>query len=337
MPLTTLAANRTYTYSHCVGSLFAWTGPNDIVLGETIGQKDTAYVISRGGDPGSQFGAGQRLTKWDLEKDVLIKDSGSPGDGDDQFLWPSSLALDKNGDVYVADEHLNRISVFSKDGKYARKWGATGKASGQLDGPAGIRFDDDGNLHVVESRNNRIQKLSKDGKFISMFGQAGSGPGQFNLPAGLHIDSESHLFVADWGNNRVQKLTPDGRFVAQFGASGPGPLKHPTGVATDKDGDVYVADWGNNRVNAYDKDGEYLTSFYGDARELSKSATVFISANPDFVKARRRADTSLEWTFRRPTAVAVDSKNRLLVIESISGRIQFYQKDDSYVDPQFNL
>jgi DNA-binding beta-propeller fold protein YncE len=337
MPLTTLAKNRTYTYSHCLGSLFAWTGPNDMALGETIGQKNTIYVVSRGSDPGSQFGAGQRWTKWDTEKDVLIKDTGSPGDADEQFLWPSSIALDKNGDVYVADEYLNRVTVFSNDGKYLRKWSAAGRGSGQLDGPAGIRFDADGNLYIAESRNHRVQKLSKDGKFIAMWGESGSGPGQLNLPAGLHIDSEGNLFVADWGNNRVQKFTPDGRLLTQFGASSPGALKHPTGVVTDKDGDVYVADWGNNRVNVYDPGGEYLTSFYGDARELSKSASVFVSANPDFVKARRRADTSIEWTFRRPTAVAVDSQNRLLVIESISGRIQFYQKDDSYVDPQFNL
>ena len=202
-----------------------------------------------------------------------------------------------------------------------------------------MRFDSEGNLLIAESRNNRVQRFTKDGKFLAQWSQSGDGSGELNMPNGIHVDNQGDVYVADWGNDRVQKFTPQGKLLAQFGSSGSGTgqLSRPTGVATDKDGDVYVADWGNNRVQVYDADGEFVTSFHGDARELSKSASVFVSANPDFVKARKRADTSKEWTFRRPTAVAVDDQNRILVMESISGRIQFYQKEEDYTDPQFNL
>ncbi|MBM3925746.1 MAG: hypothetical protein FJ320_07115 [SAR202 cluster bacterium] len=335
MALLQTSKGRTYSFSHCVGTLFAWSAPTDMALGE----KDTIYVASRSYDPGGPFGPPQRWTKWDLIDDTRIFDAGSPGTGDGEFLWPSSIALDAQGSVYVADEYLNRISVFTTEGQFVGKWGTAGEGPGQLAGPVGMRFHRDGNLYVSESGNHRVQKFSKDGKPLGQWGRYGGGPGELNMPYGLHIDDDGNIFVADWGNDRVQKLSPDGTFIMHFGhpGTGPGQLQRPTSVATDKDGDVYVADWGNNRVNIYAKDGEFIMSLYGDARELSKSGKAFIDANPDIAKARRRADTSVEWGFRRPSAVLVDGQNRLLVIESISGRIQFYQKEDGYSDPQFNL
>jgi len=331
MALTQTLGNRTYTYSHCLGSLFAFTGPVDLALGN----KGVVYVPSRGPDPGYPQGGLQRWTKWDLEEDVKIVEGGEQGKEDGQFLWAGGLALDQDENVYITDEYLNRVSIFATDGTFLRKWGTPGSGPGELQGPAGIRFDGDYNLLIAESGNNRVQKFTKDGKFISSW----SGLGDLNMPFGLHIDAKGDIFVADWGNNRVQQYTAEGEFIRQFGTSGSGAggLSRPTGIATDKDGDVYIADWGNNRVQVFNTESEPLMSLYGDARELSKSSAIFVNANPDFVKARKRADTSKEWSFRRPIAVAVNDDNQVLVIESISGRIQVYQKEEDYIEPQFNL
>ncbi len=335
MALIQTIGERTYTYSHCVGSLFAFTAPSDMVLGPN----GTAYVVSRGGDPGYPLGGRQHWSKWDLEDDVKIVEAGGQGTGKGEMMWPSGIDMGPNGNVYITDEYMNHVNVFADGGDFLGSWGASGSAEGQLGGPTGIRFDADGNVYVAESKNNRIQKFAADGEYLGGWGEAGDGAGQFSMPYGLHIDRHGDVFVADWGNDRIQKFTPDGEFLLQFGSSGTeiGQLQRPTGLATDSEGDVYVADWGNNRVQAYDETGDIITAFYGDARELSKSATIFIRANSDFVKARRRADTSKEWAFRRPSAIAVNDQNQILIIESISGRIQIYQKDDDYLDPQFNL
>ncbi len=335
MALIQTIGERTYTYSHCVGSLFAFTAPSDMVLGPN----GTAYVVSRGGDPGYPLGGRQHWSKWDLEDDVKIVEAGGQGTGKGEMMWPSGIDMGPNGNVYITDEYMNHVNVFADGGDFLGSWGASGSAEGQLGGPTGIRFDADGNVYVAESKNNRIQKFTADGEYLGGWGEAGDGAGQFSMPYGLHIDRHGDVFVADWGNDRIQKFTPDGEFLLQFGSSGTeiGQLQRPTGLATDPEGDVYVADWGNNRVQAYDETGDIITAFYGDARELSKSATIFIRANSDFVKARRRADTSKEWAFRRPSAIAVNDQNQILIIESISGRIQIYQKDDDYLDPQFNL
>ena len=335
MALIQTIGEHTYTYSHCVGSLFAFTAPSDMVLGPN----KTAYVVSRGGDPGYPLGGRQKWNKWDLEEDVKIVEAGGQGYGEGEMMWPSGIDVAPDGKVHITDEYMNHVNMFSDEGDFLGTWGTAGSGEGQMDGPTGIRFDADGNVYVAESKNNRVQKFTAEGEHLSSWGCGGDGAGQLNMPYGLHIDGAGNVFVADWGNDRVQKFTADGEFLLQIGSPGTeiGQLQRPTGMATDSDGCVYVADWGNNRVQAYDGTGDIIMAFYGDARELSKSAQIFIAANSDFVKARRRADTSKEWAFRRPAAVAVNDENQILIIESISGRIQIYQKEDDYMDPQFNL
>ena len=92
------------------------------------------------------------------------------GDGDGDMVWPTSIALDKDDNVYLADEALNRISIFDKDGGFLDKWGVPGSEEGQINKPSGIRFDADGNMIMVDSANHRVQKFTKDGKFLAVLG-----------------------------------------------------------------------------------------------------------------------------------------------------------------------
>ena len=126
------------------------------------------------------------------------------------------MALDKTGNVYVADEWLNRISIFTKDGEWIGKWGTEGNGNGEINKPSGMVFDTDDNMIMVDSQNNRIQKLTKNGEFISSFGTRGSGNGEFNLPWGIErerdfwgpvavtVDEENRVFVVESCRNRIQ-------------------------------------------------------------------------------------------------------------------------------------
>ncbi|GIT02273.1 MAG: hypothetical protein CM1200mP27_08980 [Chloroflexota bacterium] len=150
----------------------------------------------------------------------IVTDDGS-------LIWPTSVALDKTGNVYVADEWLNRISIFTKDGEWIGKWGTEGNGNGEINKPSGMVFDTDDNMIMVDSQNNRIQKLTKNGEFISSFGTRGSGNGEFNLPWGIDLDADDNIYVADWRNDRIQKFTKNGVFLMAIGTSGiePGELK----------------------------------------------------------------------------------------------------------------
>ena len=138
------------------------------------------------------------------------------------MVWPTCLAFDSDGLLYVADEYTNRISSFTIEGKLVSQWGTAGDADGELNGPSGMAFDGEGNLFVVDHRNHRIQKFTKDGGFLGNWGGFGSGEGELNLPWGITLDQEGNVYVADWRNDLIQKFTPSGEFLATYGTSGNG-------------------------------------------------------------------------------------------------------------------
>lgn len=331
--LTTVAAGRVFDYSYCIG-MYGMSGqgfwsPQDFALAG-----DTMYVLSRGAEE-----LGQRVSRVTLDHQFLGQ-FGAFGRGDGQFVWPRSIALDDDGNVYASDDFLNRVSVFDPEGAFLSCWGEGGDDKGQLNGPCGMAFDPDGNVLVVDSQNHRVQKFTKDGKHLGSFGKHGDGDGKFDLPWGLCLDDAGCIYVADWKNNRVQKFDADGNFLQKFEASptsGVGDLRGPTGVAVDSEGDVYVTDWGNHRLQVYASDGRFITSLVGDAQQPSPWTQTYIDANPDIVKARRRVDLEPEWRFRRPVSVRVDENDRIFVLESSRHRVQVYEKVKDYEEHPLNL
>jgi tripartite motif-containing protein 71 len=337
--LTTVIAGRVFDFSHAVGRNAAagkgFSQPQSIALAP----KGVAYVVSRGNE--TNFGS--RVSKVFIggpREEELLAEFAFYGSEDGKLQWPNSVALDKQGNVYVSDDWLNQIAVFDADGKFLTQWGTPGSGPGELNGPAGLAFDKDDNLYVVDSRNHRIQVFTKQGHMMSSWGTHGSAEGQFHTPWGITVDAAGAVYVADWKNNRAQKFDRDGRFLMQFGpGSGERALNHPADVAVDDDGDVYVCDWANHKVRVYDAEGDLLTSLVGDAQVLAKWAQESVDANPDMAKMRRRVKSlEQEWRFCYPTAVAFDvEQSRLVVADNQRGRLQIYKKDKDYLEPQFNL
>ena len=266
---------------------------------------------------------------------------GNHGSGDGQMVSPSALAIDGAGHLYLADDALQRITVYDEDDTYLGKWGTRGSADGEIDGPAGLAFDLDDNLLVVDHKNHRVQKFSQDGRFLGKFGAFGAGDGQFDRPWGITVDAEGYVYVADWRNDRIQKLTPDGEFVAKYGTSGnrPGELNRPSDIAVDSDGFIYVADWGNQRVQVLAPDGTFVLELRGQAT-LSPWATEYLESNADELRARSsyvpvydvdsddpgEVSARIEPYFWDPVTVVLDDQERLHVLETGRHRFQIYEK-----------
>ena len=317
---------RAYEYSHSVGRQeFSGTGfrmPVDMAVGEG----DLAYVLNRSYESRTD---GIHVTMMTLDEEY-VSEFGSHGDGDGQFVWPTAIALDGEGNVYVADEWLNRITIFDKDGQFLSCWGRPGSGDGELDRPAGMVIRDDGTLFLTDSRNHRVQAFSLDGQFIAKFGSFGDGPGQLDLPWGIGLDNDGRVFVADWGNDRVQQFTADGEWQAGFGQSGSsvGQFRRPASVCVDDDGDIYVADWGNNRVQVLTSDGRFVTALQGD-HELSKLGKEKLLSNPEMIRQRALAMAHNPYFDRRlahPSSVKLDRQGRICVLDTKNARIQVYTK-----------
>ena len=343
---TTHVAGRTWHYSHCLGRHTAEhnsrTGGYSYPMDVACTDDDILFVISRGCGDKDQ-GQGEidgycRVGKTTLDEDH-IGDFARGG-----FVWPTSIDVSRDGNVYVSDEYRNNITIFDDEvvayptydleGEPQGHWGEPGSAEGQLDGPSGIEFDSDDNLFVVDSRNNRVQQFTKDGGFLSMWGTKGSGPGEFDRPWGITIDAAGDVYVADWGNHRVQKFAPDGAHLMSFGDEGSDALKNPSGVAVDSDGDVYVTDWGNRRVQIFEPNGDAITALYGDATELSKAGVYNLNRDPESPKRLAASEGIMDRLarFGRPLGLAVDDKDRLIVTDG-RGRLLVYAKDRDYVPP----
>jgi DNA-binding beta-propeller fold protein YncE len=332
-----------YRYSHTIG-FYAQNGrgfnnPVDVARG----RDGVLYVLNRAGSDVELRMLYKRVTMCTLDEDYLGEFS-SGGTEDGQLMWPAAITIDAEGNVYISDEALHRISIFDAQGRFLGKWGVRGSGAGMFDRPAGLAFDQDQHLLVVDGLNNRIQRYTKDGRFMGQWGTGGRGPGELNLPWGIAVDRAGAVYVADWRNDRIQKFDAQGGFLASYGTSGrgDGEFSRPSGVAVDAEGNIYIADWGNERVQVLGPDGGFLAKFRGESG-LSKWGESYFIANQDELEERRKANlepelslspiddlreesASIEKFFWGPISVKVDDQGRLYVVESCRHRIQVYRK-----------
>ena len=334
--MVTEIAPITFQYSHTIGRQENRSGTGFFYpVAITRDEENRLYVVNRGSETPAFFPC-KRVTVFTADEE-LVREFGQkvpPEDANDSapdgsFMWPTSIALDKAGIAYVADEWLNRISVFNHDGDCTGKWGKLGDGDGEFNRPSGLAFDREDNLYLVDSSNHRVQVFTKEGKFLSKWGVQGSGDGEFDYPWGIEIDQNGDVYVADWRNDRIQKFTPDGKFLMKFGASGQGDgeFYRPTGIAVDKDGLIYVTDFKNDRLQVFDADGGFITKLMGEAT-LSKWGRQRVELEPAMVRGRQMAPglEEREKQFHGPIAVEVDDEGRIFVVETSRQRIQVFRK-----------
>ena len=337
MTTSTQISHIQLQYSHTIGRGEQFGPGFTYPIQMARGESDTMYVLCRSPEYRPE---GTRIVVCTSNEEYInVFARGVNHQGpheynfeDGSMVWPTSLAIDSQGDVYVADEWLNRISVFNKDGDYLSKWDIKeGAGDGEINRPSGMAFDKEDNLLMVDSLNNRVQKFTKDGKFLSKWGTEGSGDGEFNMPWGIEIDSQGNVYIADWRNDRIQKFSADGKFLMKFGSSGSGEgqFNRPTDVAVDNDGVIYVADWMNDRIQVFDADGSFVTLKTGDAT-VSKWGRDKLDANAEMWGERDRAEgLERERLFWAPSGITVDDDNNVFICESPRNRIQVYRKQSA--------
>ena len=185
---------------------------------------------------------------------------GSEGKGKGQFSYPSGVALDSDGCIYVSDTLNQRIQKFTSDGQYIKSVSSKKRIGQNLfDRPRGLKVNNN-KLYVCDSDNNRIHVFDRELNYITRIGGGeGSGPGQFKWPHDIAWDSSSMMYVGDEGNGRIQVFDEDGRYVREFGqeGSGHGELSRPCYIDVARDL-VYVSEWGNNRVSVFDTSGRFV-------------------------------------------------------------------------------
>ncbi|MBI1792453.1 MAG: 6-bladed beta-propeller [Acidobacteria bacterium] len=166
--------------------IFKFNRPTDIAFGPA----GDLYVSDGYGN--------SRVVKFSRDG-TFLKEWGRKGNGEGEFNTPHSIAVDKQGRVYVADRENYRIQVFDADGKFLRQWA-------ELGAPWGLYITPDQTLYMCDGYNNRVLKMTLDGKILGAFGGPGRLPGQFSFVHHLSVGPDGSVYTAEILNWRPQKF-----------------------------------------------------------------------------------------------------------------------------------
>ncbi|MFH1897339.1 MAG: Ig-like domain-containing protein [Candidatus Desantisbacteria bacterium] len=274
--------------------------------------------------------------------------AGESPENDKYFSSPKGVAVDANGNIFVADTNNHRIQKFDSSGKPLLRWGSLGTMSGQFDSPADVAVDGSGYVYVLDTGNNRVQKFSENGVFVTYWGSEGNGNGQFRSPQGIAVGTDSYVYVIDTNNNRVQRFNNSGGFDRAWGdSSGPlvqGKFLSPQGIAVFA-GSVYVADTYHNAIQRFTTTGTF-TSMWGtttlsgpDGIVVDSSGNIYVANNNHrIVKFDSTGSFTLTWGsegtstgyFTSPTGIAIDPSGNIYVADTDNHRIQAFTNTGNF-------
>ncbi len=211
-----------------------------------------------------------------------------------QFNGPTGVAVDGNGNVFVADRGNSTIRKITAAGAVSTLAGVAGVA-GSSDGtgaaarfnaPQGVAVDNVGNVYVADANNNTIRKITSAGTVTTLAGaagQSGSGDGaggsaRFNGPYGVAVDSAGNVYVADHFSGTVRMINTSNTVSTLAGTAGQlgftdgtgfaAKFNQPSSIAVDGGGYLYVADTYNRAIRQVSPGGSVATLNGSQARFL---------------------------------------------------------------------
>jgi len=187
----------------------------------------------------------------------LVNPIGRLGSGDGEFKKPMDVAIDRNGNIYVADNGNNRVQKFDAAGKFLAEWGRFARRSRgvEINNPVSVAFTEEGYgyLYVLNAPECKVQKFELDGNLVGSWPMHLKGEGLQCAPSRIRVESRRYtVYIADAENDRVRVFTKDGEPLGDLQA-GKVPFRNPRGVFINTlfAEAVIVADTGNNLIQKF--------------------------------------------------------------------------------------
>ncbi|MGA3268956.1 MAG: NHL repeat-containing protein [Verrucomicrobiota bacterium] len=254
---------------------------------------------------------------------------------------PSGVAMDANGNLFIADHQNNRIREVATNGiittvagngtnGYSGDGGAATNA--ELNLPSGVAVDATGDLFIADGGNSRIREVGTNDIITTVAGNgtngySGDGGAATNAqlygPGSVVVDASGDLFIADQYNQRIREVGTNGIIttvagngtqvgpLGKGGYSGDGgaatnaELNLPSDVAVDANGNLFIADYDNQRIREVGTNG-IITTVAGNGTE-GYSGDGGAAAN---------AELNL------PCGIAMDTIGNLLIADLFNDRIR---------------
>ncbi|MBX3001207.1 MAG: 6-bladed beta-propeller [Caldilineaceae bacterium] len=230
--------------------------------------KEVSYQIK----PGSQQVdlALRSPTTGDYVVDQTIWYAAGPGQLDDA----QGVALDGDGNLYIADSANHRVQVFDALGNFLRQWGTLGTGSGEFTNPTAVDVGHDGRVYVLDADNHSLQVFESDGTFVMAWGQQVEGVTLFQRWDTIAVDAQNRLFVTDVSGDRIHRFGSNGEWERSWGGSGEGDVQfhglRSLALARDS-GRLYTVESYNvgqvpenrtaGRIQVFDLDGNWLATW----------------------------------------------------------------------------
>ena len=314
-----------------------------VALSTTIGRTNRVLVDPKGI---VYFTAGNCVFMVSGTSLALVAGNSRPGFSGDggpavnaQLNSPAGMAMDKAGNLYVADSLNNRVRIVSPGG-IINTFAGTGLVAGigyMGDGglatqatlfmPSGVALDSSGNVYIADTADNLVREVSTSGIISTIAGDtlAGySGDGELaltaelNHPSDVGLDSNGNVYIADTGNALIRRITSDGIIKTfagsstQVGYAGDGGLAvsagliEPYSIALDSASNLYIAERQDGRIRMVNGVNVYISTVVG---------TGALGFSGDGSAASKAV-------LNQPTGIAVDSSGNLYIADSENYRIR---------------
>lgn len=262
-----------------------------------------------GGPDGSIYvldSGSSRVLKTDSNGKVVLAWGSRTPEGqvppaEGTFNEPWGIAVDTQGNVYVADTWNYRIQKFDGQGKFLLQWGTGGQSLDGPDrfwGPRGLAISAEGNIYVTDTGNRRVAVFDAQGKFLFEFDHQGEA--QLDEPVGIAIDMDQRVYVADTWNRRVAVFTLQGKFERSWPIVGwnSASIDNKPYLSLDEQGRVYLTDPEGYRVLIFSNGGAPIAAFGRIGEE--------------------------ENSFNLPTGISVNAQGEIWVADAGNNRIVVY-------------
>lgn len=222
-----------------------------------------------------------------------------------KLMKPSSIALDKEMNVYVADVTAQTVNVYDSLGLFLRSIGD----KTDLERPTGVAVSPSGDrIYVIdrsynEMTSHRVIVYDETGRKLFVIGERGTKEGQFNVPVQGAVAADGTLYVLDAGNFRVQAFDREGKFLRAWGkaSNSMGDFARPRGIAVDDEGNVYVTDATFGNIQLFNSQGQLLMTVGTQGEDKPG-------------------------VYNLPGGVAVDETGRMYVVDQVYNKVEVIRR-----------
>ncbi len=133
---------------------------------------------------------------------------GKKGHDTGELYYPTDVAVDSDGRIWVADAYNHRLIIFQSHGQWLQTIGSKSDGApgaGMFNVANAVTIDSQDRIWVADFYSHRIQVFDRSGKVLAVLGRPGQKAGEFDRPTDV-ATSGDRIYVVDYGNDRIQQF-----------------------------------------------------------------------------------------------------------------------------------